>query len=58
MRLKRSARAELGVFAMVADAKDQAAQHFYEHHGFTLLATDTRRLYLPITAALRRLALK
>jgi ribosomal protein S18 acetylase RimI-like enzyme len=56
--LKRSARAELGVFAMVVDAKDEAAQRFYEHHGFTLLATDSRRLYLPSTAALRRLALR
>lgn len=53
--LKRTARAELGVFAMVVDAKDEAAQRFYEHHGFTLLPGE-RRLCLPITAALRRLA--
>lgn len=56
--LKRSARAELGVFAMVVDAKDEAAQRFYEHHGFTVLAGDRRRLFLPITDALRRLALR
>lgn len=54
--LKRSARAELGVFAMVVDAKDEAAQKFYEHHGFTPLPGETRRLYLPISEALRRLA--
>jgi ribosomal protein S18 acetylase RimI-like enzyme len=54
--LKRTARAELGVFAMVVDAKDAAAQRFYEHYGFTLLPADARRLCLPITAALRRLA--
>ena len=54
--LKRSARAELGVFAMVVDAKDEAAQHFYEHYGFTLLPGETRRLCLPITTALQRLA--
>jgi GNAT superfamily N-acetyltransferase len=56
--LKRSARAELGVFAMVVDAKDESARRFYEHHGFTLLLGESRRLFLPITPALRRLALR
>jgi ribosomal protein S18 acetylase RimI-like enzyme len=54
--LKRTSRAELGVFAMVVDAKDAAAQRFYEHYGFMLLPGEARRLCLPITAALRRLA--
>ena len=54
--LTRSARAEMGVFAMVVDAKDQAAQLFYEHYGFALLPGESRRLFLPIDAALRRLA--
>jgi ribosomal protein S18 acetylase RimI-like enzyme len=54
--LKRTSRAELGVFGMVVDAKDLAAQRFYEHYGFTRLRGDARRLCLPITAALRRLA--
>jgi ribosomal protein S18 acetylase RimI-like enzyme len=54
--LKRTSRAELGVFAMVVDAKDAAAQRFYEHYGFTRLPGEARRLCLPITAALRRLA--
>lgn len=54
--LKRTSRAEFGVFAMVVDAKDDAAQRFYEHHGFTRIPGETRRLYLPISAALRRLA--
>jgi GNAT superfamily N-acetyltransferase len=53
--LKRTARAELGVFAMVVDAKDEAARRFYEHYGFALLPGETRRLFLPI-AALHRLA--
>jgi ribosomal protein S18 acetylase RimI-like enzyme len=35
--LTRSARAEMGVFAMIVDAKDEAALRFYEHYGFTLL---------------------
>ena len=55
--LKRIARAELGVFAMVVDAKDDPAQRFYEHFGFTLLPGESRRrLFLPINDALRRLA--
>jgi GNAT superfamily N-acetyltransferase len=54
--LKRTSRAEFGVFAMMVDAKDGAAQRFYEHYGFTRLPGEGRRLCLPITAALRRLA--
>jgi GNAT superfamily N-acetyltransferase len=53
--LTRTARAQLGVFAMVVDAKDEAAQRFYEHYGFTFLPGEVRRLCLPITTALRRL---
>jgi GNAT superfamily N-acetyltransferase len=52
----RTARAELGVFAMLVDAKDEAAQRFYEHYGFTLLQGAERRLCLPIATALRNLA--
>lgn len=53
--LKRTARAELGVFAMIVDAKDESAQRFCEHYGFTLLPGETRRLCLPIGLALKRL---
>jgi GNAT superfamily N-acetyltransferase len=56
--LKRSARAELGVFAMVVDAKDDKARRFYEHYGFTVLPGESRRLYLAINDALRRFALR
>jgi GNAT superfamily N-acetyltransferase len=56
--LKRTSRAELGVFAMIVDAKGEVAQRFYEHYGFTLLPGDGRRLCLPIDAALQRLAEK
>ena len=51
--LVRTARAELGVFAMVVDAKDEAAQRFYERFGFTLLPGEARRLCLPIATALQ-----
>jgi GNAT superfamily N-acetyltransferase len=54
--LKRTSRAEFGVFAMVVDAKDETAERFYEHYGFTLLPGDVRRLCLPIASALQRLA--
>jgi GNAT superfamily N-acetyltransferase len=54
--LKRSARTELGVFAMVVDAKDESARRFYEHFGFTLLSGEGKRLFLPISDALRRIA--
>jgi len=53
--LKRTSRAEFGVFAMVVDAKDEAAQRFYEHHGFTLLPSEARRSCLPMAAAQRGL---
>jgi ribosomal protein S18 acetylase RimI-like enzyme len=53
--LLRIARAELGVFAMLVDAKDESAQKFYEHYGFTLLAGTERRLCLPIAQALREI---
>jgi GNAT superfamily N-acetyltransferase len=54
--IKRTAHAELGVFAMVVDAKDERAQRFYEHFGFVLLPREGRRLCLPINDALRKLA--
>lgn len=54
--LKRSAHADLGVFAMIVDALDDAAQRFYEHYGFERLPGEKRRLILAIDAALRHLA--
>ncbi len=53
--LLRTARTEMGVFAMLVDAEDEASQRFYEHFGFTLLPGVERRLCLPIALALRRL---
>jgi GNAT superfamily N-acetyltransferase len=51
----RAARAEVGVFAVLVDAKDEAAQRFYEHYGFTVLPGESRRLCLPIALGLRRI---
>jgi GNAT superfamily N-acetyltransferase len=53
--LVRTARSELGVFAMIVDAKDEGAQRFYEHYGFVPLPGEARRLCLAIAAALQRL---
>jgi GNAT superfamily N-acetyltransferase len=50
----RAAPAEMGVFALLVDAKDEAAQRFYEHYEFMLLSGAGRRLYLPISMALKR----
>src|SRR6185437_16052296 len=56
--LLRVARVEMGVFAMLVDAKDDDAQRFYEKHGFVLLAGEQRRLVLSIATALRALEAK
>lgn len=53
--LLRTSRTELGVFAMLVDAKDEYARRFYEHFGFTLLVGHDRRLLLPISTALLQL---
>lgn len=53
--LLRTARAEVGVFIMLVDAKNDAAQRFYERFGFTLLPGEARRLSLPIATAVRQL---
>ncbi|HZU25509.1 MAG TPA: GNAT family N-acetyltransferase [Bryobacteraceae bacterium] len=53
--ITRATRAELGVFAIIVDAKDDAAEHFYEHHGFRLLTGERRRSFLPAATALRAL---
>lgn len=56
--VRRAARSEVAVYAMVVDAKDEQAEAFYRHHGFVAVgigtsATDTRHLILPITTALK-----
>ena len=53
--LLRVARVEMGIFAMLVDAKDESAQRFYEHYGFSILPGESRRMCLPIAQALRKL---
>lgn len=42
--LLRATRAEIMAYAMIVDAKDDAAVRFYEHLGFARLDEDLRRL--------------
>lgn len=46
--LARSARAEIAAYALVVDAKDEAAVNFYQHHGFIALPDTPRTLFLPL----------
>jgi GNAT superfamily N-acetyltransferase len=39
---------EIAIYAMVVDAIDERAQHFYEQFGFSLLSSDNQRLFLPL----------
>jgi predicted GNAT family N-acyltransferase len=43
-------RGTLGVYAVVVEAKDAAAEAFYRKFGFHLCDTQTRQLYLPLGA--------
>lgn len=51
----RALRAEPAIFAMIVDAKDEAAVRFYLHHGFQRFASRPMSLYLPLAEAARRL---
>lgn len=46
--LMRAASSEIAAFALVVDAKDEAAAAFYEHHGFIALPDSPRTLFLPL----------
>ncbi len=53
--IERAGRAEPAVFAIVVDAKDDAAAGFYGHHGFQVFASRPLSFYLPMAMATRRL---
>jgi len=44
----RARRSEVAVFALVVDAKDDAAAAFYRHHGFESVGAQARQLVLPL----------
>ena len=53
--IDRSAKSEIGIHAIVVDAKDEQAADFYRHCGFIDLQSETLQLFLPMSDALRRL---
>lgn len=44
----RATRSEVAVFALVVDAKDDAAEAFYLHHGFERFCTKARQLIVSL----------
>ena len=55
--IARAWRAEIMAFAVVVDAKDDAAVAFYRHHGFVAFASAPLTLYLPLAEAVRQLGI-
>lgn len=53
--VSRAVRSESAIFALVVDAKDEAAVSFYEHLQFKRYAGKPMSLYLPIATALKAL---
>lgn len=47
----RALSAEVAAFALLVDAKDDAAVAFYEHHGFQKFVSAPRTLFLPLATA-------
>ena len=48
--LDRAVCSEIAAFALVVDAKDQAAAAFYQHHGFIALSASPLTLFLPLAS--------
>jgi GNAT superfamily N-acetyltransferase len=47
---------EIGIAAILVDAKDDNAAQFYQHFGFLRLTDDSKRLVLPVATAKTALA--
>ena len=50
----RALRSEVAVFALVVDAKDDAAEAFYRHHGFDPFGTQARQLMVSLARFAQR----
>jgi len=48
--LERATRAEIAAYALMVEAKDEAAEAFYRHHGFIGLPDSPRTLFLPLAS--------
>jgi ribosomal protein S18 acetylase RimI-like enzyme len=51
--ITRADESGIGAYALVVDAKDDAAKAFYEHFGFMVLPGATLRLAIPMATALK-----
>ena len=51
--LDRASRSEIAAFALMVDAKDEAAAAFYRHHGFIVLPDSPLTLFLPLATVQR-----
>lgn len=49
--LYRAANSEIAAYALLVDAKDEAAAAFYRHHGFIALPESPLVLFLPLATA-------
>ena len=56
--IDRALRSEIAAFAIVVDAKDDAAAAFYKHYGFIPFASEPMSLYLPLGDVARARGLK
>jgi len=52
--LDRTARSEIAAYALMVDAKDEAAAAFYRHHGFIALPDSPFTLFLPLATVRTR----
>lgn len=50
---RRAAGADPAIFALVVDAKDEAAVSFYQHLGFRRFASRPMTLFLTLATALK-----
>ena len=50
---RRTLRSDIAAYAFVVDAKDDAAQTFYERYGLKGLPSAGRRLYIPLAEIAR-----
>jgi ribosomal protein S18 acetylase RimI-like enzyme len=51
--ITRADESGIGAYALVVDAKDDAAKAFYEHFGFIVLPGATMRLAIPMVTTLK-----
>lgn len=45
--LARTMNSDIAAYALIVDAKDEAAAHFYQHHQFSPFSANPLMLYLP-----------